>query len=305
MPGRAHLIANKKSGKGKGARLAQEARAICDELGVELVEYEIHGPQDFEIQSRKAVEAALKDAGTVIAAGGDGTVRGVAQAAFQTGVRFAAVPCGTFNFFARNHGIPEDHLAAFRLALTGNARPIRLGQINDSIFLINASLGLYEKAIRERESRTSRFGRNRVVVIISTFLSLLSEHLLMKVDLASETKRRTVRTPMIFIGNNALQLRDLAMDVARCMKQDLLAVVMMKPVTKLETFRILFRGIFKTLEKDDRLDTFCIDEMTIHTRASWHRIALDGEILPMRSPLRVRAVPEALNLVKPPPEAIP
>lgn len=296
----AHLIANSKSGKGKGHTLADEAKAICDEVGVELIVYDTS--KNFEEQIKKAVAKATEDGGVVIAAGGDGTIRSVAHEAAGKDVRFAAVPVGTFNFFARNHRISEDHLAAFRLAVTGEPRKVRLGEINGHHFLINASLGLYAKAIRERERATSRFGRNRVVVIVSTMLSMLNKHRLLKVDLVANGEVKTVHTPMIFIGNNALQLRDLKMDVARCMKLDLLAVVMMKPLTKLEVLRILWRGFTKTLEDDEKLETFCVSELTIHTRHASHEIALDGEILRMNSPLKVSARPEILNLVLPPKE---
>lgn len=297
---RAHLIANKKSGQGKGTTLADDAKAICDELGYELVNYEIANFSEFEKQSQKAVENAENDNGVVIAAGGDGTIRGVAQIAHGRPVRFAAVPCGTFNFFARAHRIPEDHLAAFRLALEGQIRPVRLGEVNGHIFLINASLGLYAQAIRDREKRTSRFGRNRLVVIISTLISLLSDHRLLKVDLVTEGTITTLRTPMIFIGNNALQLRDLALDVARCAKRNLLAVVLLKPITKMEALRIIARGFFKTLDNETSLDTFCVDEMTIYTRQAEHMIALDGEVLRLKSPLKVKSLPGVLNLVTPP-----
>lgn len=302
---RAHLIANKKSGKGGGHTLAEEAKLLCDELGYELVNYEITGASDFDQQSSKAVENAEKDGGVVIAAGGDGTIRGVAQAAYGKNVRFAAVPCGTFNFFARTHRIPEVSAEALRLALTGEARPVRLGQVNDLIFTINASLGLYAKSIREREKATSRFGRNRFVVIISTLVSLLSRHLLLKVDLVTAGKTTSVYTPMIFIGNNTLQLRDLKMSVGQCMKQNMLAVVLMRPFSKLEALRVIVRGIFKTLDNEEKLDTFCVDEMTIVTRKSSHTIALDGEMFKTSSPLRVKSLPGALNLITPPLELKP
>ncbi len=299
---RAHLIANKKSGQGRGTTLAEEAKAICDELGYELISYDIDGAEDFQRQSQKAAENAEQDGGVLIAAGGDGTIRGVVQAAHGKKVRFAAVPCGTFNFFARTHRIPEDHLAAFRLALTGEARPVRLGQVNNHVFLINASLGLYAKAIREREMRTSRFGRNRIVVIISTILSLLSRHLLLKVDLITDGKAVSLYTPMIFIGNNTLQLRDLAMSVGQCMKLNMLAVVLLKPITKIETLRIIFRGLFKTLDNEKKMDTFCVEEMTIFTGKFSHTMALDGEMITTPSPLRIKSLPGALNLILPPPE---
>ena len=300
---RVHLIANSRSGHGKGATLVEQAEAICKELSYELVHHKTDDPKDFDNQCKIAVAEAEADGGIVIAAGGDGTIRGVAQAAHGKNVRFAAVPCGTFNFFARTHQIPEEPELAFRMALTNEARPVRLGIVNGNIFLINASLGLYAKAIREREMRTSRYGRNRLVVIISTIMSILSKHLLLKVDLVIDGQVKTVRTPMIFIGNNALQLRDLAMKVARCMKVDSLAVVMMKPLTKFEALRIIVRGFFKTLENDEKLESFCVDELTIHTRRPSHDIALDGEIIRMDSPLRIRALPGALNLVLPNPQS--
>jgi diacylglycerol kinase family enzyme len=296
---RAHLIANKNSGKGKGSTLADDAKAICEELGYELVNYPINRAEDFESQSRKAVDAAEKDGGVVIAAGGDGTIRGVAQAAANRNVRFAAVPCGTFNFFARAHNIPEDQLEAFRLALTGKARPVQLGQVNGHIFLINASFGLYAKAIRERELATGRFGRNRLVVIISTIVTLLSRHLLLRVELATPRDGKSLYTPMVFIGNNTLQLRGLALRVSDCMKLGMLAVVLLRPVTKIETLRIILRGIFKTLDDEKKLDSFCTDQMTIATRKAWMWLALDGEMVQTPTPLKIKALAGALNLVSP------
>lgn len=300
MKQKAHLIANSKSGKGKGSTLQQEALKLCAEYDYELIAYPVEKPSDLAKQSEFAVQAALKDGGVVIAAGGDGTIRGVAQAAYDKSIRFAVVPCGTFNFFARTHRVPEDLTEALRLALTGEVRPVRLGRVNEQVFLINASLGLYAKAIREREARTSRYGRNRLVVIFSTIASLLSEHSVLRVELKQKSEMQTLRTPLIFIGNNALQLRDLKMDVVSCMKQDLMAVVMMKPLNWLEKLRIIFRGFFKTLEKDERLETFCVEDLNIHTQQRRLTVALDGEIFHMRTPLRVETLPKILNMVLPP-----
>lgn len=300
---KAHLLVNSKSGQGKGSTLADEAQKICTELSADLQIYELNS-SNFESQSQKAINAAIKDGGTVIIAGGDGSVRGVVQLAHTTDVRLAIIPCGTFNFFARTHRVPEDQLQAFRLALTGETRKVRLGQINDHIFLNNASLGLYAKAIRDRELMTSKYGRNRLVVIISTILSLLSKHLLLKADLVTDGRLKSHLTPMIFIGNNTLQLRDLALDVVRCTKQDLLSVVLMKPLSKLEALRIVVRGVFKTLSKEERLESFCVEDLTIYTNKYYHKIALDGEIVSMTSPFKVLALPKELNLVLPPKEPV-
>jgi diacylglycerol kinase family enzyme len=297
---RAHLIANSRSGKGLGHTLPDLARRVAGEHGFELVHYDTSAPDAFEREIKRAVDAAKGDGGIVLAAGGDGTIRSVAQQAAGTGVTFGAIPVGTFNFFARNHRIPEEPEAALRLAFTGETRPVRLGRINGHYFLINASLGLYAKSIRDRERATDRFGRARLIVILSTMRSLLSRHRNLDVDLVAgdETVRR--KTMSIFIGNNALQLRDLTLGVARCMQHDLLAAVVLKPVSRWDMIRIFFRGLVKTLEQEERLESFCVDSLAIKLPMRRTTVALDGEMFKMTSPLRIDAEPEILRLRLPP-----
>lgn len=50
--------------------------------------------------------ALQNGAAAVLSAGGDGTVRAVAEAMSESGVPFAVVPSGTGNLFARNLGLP-------------------------------------------------------------------------------------------------------------------------------------------------------------------------------------------------------
>lgn len=297
-----HLIANPKSGKGLGAALPDLARRLCQERGVKFVLHEISEPGSLDEKGETALKQATKDGGIVVAAGGDGTIRSVAAKLRGQDVRFGVIPIGTFNFFARNHRIPEDPEAALQIALDGRSKAVRLGEINGHIFLINASLGLYAKAIRDREHRTSRWGRNRIIVIISTIISLIEGHRSLKVDLVSDTVAKSIATPMIFIGNNALQLRNLSLDVAHCMKKDLLAVVTMKPLTTWGTLKLIFMGMARSLEKQEGLDSFCVETLTIKTRKKTQVVALDGEMFKMNSPLVVTAQPEILNLIVPPPE---
>jgi diacylglycerol kinase family enzyme len=299
-----HLISNTKSGRGYGGTtLTELATRLCEELGGELHSYEISDSQDFEKQTDKAITQALKDGGIVVAAGGDGTIRGVAQKIHRQSHRlklaFAVIPCGTFNYFARTHKIPEDHEAALRLALTGQPRPVRLGEVNGEVFLINASLGIYAKAIQEREKRTSRFGRRRIVASISTVITFLEKHNLMNIDLVADGKIQRLNTAMIFIGNNALQLRDLSLDVARCMKMDLLAVVTLKPLRFWGLMKLVLHGITGAMDSEENLRSNCVESLDIHTHRSLQTIALDGELFHMKSPLKVRALPRALNLILP------
>lgn len=299
---RVHLIANVKSGKGMGAEVPVLAQKVADEVGAQLIIHSANSAEEFQPMIKRAVQSAVEDQGIVIAAGGDGTIRGVAQEAAHKDVTFAAVGIGTFNFFARGHNIPEDPEAALRLAMTGNTRAVRLGEVNGEVFLINASLGRYAKSIRDREQNTAIWGRRRIVAVFSTLRALLRPDRLLDIRMIVDGKPRHERTPMIFVGNNALQLRDLAFDVSRCMRQDLLAVVTMKPVRTYEMLRILWRGITHTIEKEENVDSYCAADLEIHTRRKSMDVALDGELFHMQQPFKIVSLPGALRMVVPEPE---
>ena len=231
------------------------------------------------------------------------TVRTVAQALAGSPVALAVVPTGTFNFFARNHAIPEDLDGALEVALHGHCRAVDLGEVNGEVFLVNASFGLYARAIEERERNTRRFGRRRAVVIASTVLSLLRGHPTMEVELESAGVRQRVRTPMVFVGNNALQLKDVALDVAGCMREGRLAVVVLRPVGVWGMLRLTLNGLLRMLEQEDSLQTFCADSLLIRRRRWRMQVALDGELLRLATPLAFRTRRGAIRLMVPAPPA--
>ena len=294
-----HLVANRASGSGEGGGLAERLQARCAELGRTLT---LHAAERGGLSAAAAAAhaAAKRDGGVVVAAGGDGTVRTVAQELAGDSVPLAVVPVGTFNFFARNHAIPEDTEAALDVVLHGVPKAVTLGEVNDQIFLVNASFGLYAKAIARRERDTSRFGRNRAVVIASTVLSLLRGHPTMEVELDTGDEAQRVRTPMVFVGNNALQLKDVALDVARCMRDGRLAVVVLRPVGVWRMLRLAFFGLTRALHREESLGSFCADRLRVSPRRGRIRVALDGELLKLPTPLIFRSRPAAIRLIVPP-----
>lgn len=78
----------------------------------------------------------------IVAGGGDGTLRDVAEAMGLAGTSASLVllPLGTANDFAKAAGVPLEPLAAL-LLLDAPARPVDLGRVGDQLFLNMATGG--------------------------------------------------------------------------------------------------------------------------------------------------------------------
>ncbi|RYG21692.1 diacylglycerol kinase, partial [bacterium] len=81
---------------------------------------------------------------TIVACGGDGTVRVVVNAmvAANSGARLGIVPLGTANIIARAMGLPQDPAEALNTAMTGEERQIDVGLCQGEAFLLGCGLGL-------------------------------------------------------------------------------------------------------------------------------------------------------------------
>lgn len=109
-----------------------------------------------------AREAVERGATMVFAAGGDGTVRSVAEGLRDAGVPLALVPSGTGNLLARNLALPLNSIeSSVRDAFTGRTREIDLGiarimredgSIDEHAFLVMAGMGLDAQMIANTNS---------------------------------------------------------------------------------------------------------------------------------------------------------
>lgn len=111
-------------------------------------------------------EALEGGAAVVIAAGGDGTVRAVAEAMRESSVPMALLPMGTGNLLARNLDLPLANMdASIATAFTGVDHSIDLGIANITreggetethAFLVMAGLGLDAKMIAKTNPKLKK-----------------------------------------------------------------------------------------------------------------------------------------------------
>ncbi|WP_248965798.1 diacylglycerol/lipid kinase family protein [Sphaerisporangium perillae] len=97
-------------------------------------------PDDFGVGM--TAKALAEKVDLVFASGGDGTVRGCAEALMGTDVPLAILPAGTGNLLARNLGLPGGLADAVRVGVEGETRSIDVGVLDGRPFVVMAGIGL-------------------------------------------------------------------------------------------------------------------------------------------------------------------
>ncbi|WP_374663050.1 diacylglycerol kinase family protein [Acinetobacter sp.] len=280
-----------------------------DEIYEELVrllseyDYEI---QSFEMGKFETFAALMKqvmqrhqnaaNTGIIAAAGGDGTLNAVARYLMNSNVPMGILPLGTFNYVARALNIPLDILQAAKVIAEGENRAVHTAVINDQIYLNNASLGLYPLFIQKREQYNQHFGRFPLNAYTSGLDVLIRDRKELKLQIEVDGMTYPVKTPLIFFGNNQLQLADLNLKIAESAAQGRVAGVVVAKGGKLTLFKLLWQLIKGTIEKAPDVYSFDADQVVIDSPRKKLTVALDGEIVEMKPPLHIRVQKNALQV---------
>jgi diacylglycerol kinase family enzyme len=206
-----HILLNAGSGRNDSATTRQTIAGLLADAGRRHEITLLTDPARLQAMAEEAVRKAKAGGGAVVAAGGDGTINAIAQVAHAAHCPFGVLPQGTFNYFGRTHGIPEDTAEAVRALLAARIQPVQVGLVNDRVFLVNASVGLYPQLLEDREAYKSQYGRSRLVALFAGVATILKQHRQLRITLEYQGRTRSVRTPTLFVGNNALQMQQIGM----------------------------------------------------------------------------------------------
>ena len=297
------IVLNASSGRDDAADVRSTVERVLAQAGREHQVVQLARGDDIEHAMQTAAAQALAANGALVVAGGDGTVNAAAQAAHAAGCAMGVLPQGTFNYFSRTHGIPSDTEAAARLLLIASPQPVQVGLVNGRVFLVNASLGLYPQALEDREGYKRQFGRRRWVAMLSALATLTREHRQLVLSIELDGQTRTVRTPTLFVGNNRLQLEQVGIPQAPALDAGHVAAIMLRPAGTLALLWLMLRGAFGTLGDAERVISFQFQRMTVRPSLPFGRrgvkVAADGELMRLRSPIEFGVSPRPLWLLKP------
>ncbi|WP_220347327.1 diacylglycerol/lipid kinase family protein [Microbacterium bovistercoris] len=191
---------------------------------------------------RAAEDALAGDPTLMIVAGGDGTVRTVAEVVHGTGTPMALLPAGTGNLLARNLGLPlndvDDAVAA---AFSGATRAIDVGVVEleketgerrTHLFLVMAGIGLDA----EMAENTTVLAKKRLgwMAYVAPIARSVIANRLFQLDYRVDAGHvRSTRAHTVIVGNCGTLTGNMLLIPNAKVDDGLLDVVMFRPKGRL------------------------------------------------------------------------
>ena len=257
-------------------------------------------------QAKLAID---KGADVVLACGGDGTVRSVAEALAGTGVAMGLVPAGTGNLLARTVGTPDNVASATRVALTGDDRTIDVGRVRidgaeeERVFLVMAGTG-FDAAIMESTPEALKVKVGPLAYVISGLRAMRGRRIRVTLSLDDGPPLRR-RTRTVLVGNSGTLLGGLVLMPRATIDDGVLDVVSLAPGTVAGWIAVALRVITRRPRGHARVEHWQARSIVIRTEAP-QPCQVDGDPAGNAQELSIRVEPSALVLRVPdvpPPDA--
>ncbi len=279
----------------------------ADAIGAIRAAFQAHGvnpdfiPLDAGNLPERIALARDSGAGTIVVAGGDGTIACAAQVLCGSDVNLGILPSGTMNLLAKDLNFPIGDLdAAIRIIVTGRPRSIDVGEVNGHVFLCASMLGLPTRLAVHREA--ARGGS--VFALWGRFLRAavraLSVAHPMRLRLVGDGESRTVRTVSLSISVNMLGAGSDRQFGRGCLDGGQLGVYIVRRLRIIDTLRIAAAAMFGRVHSDPAIEENSVSDLTVVSHHPALRVMNDGEVLLLKTPLRYRVRPRALKVIAAP-----
>jgi diacylglycerol kinase family enzyme len=293
------VIVNASSGTGCPASFDRHLEERFAAQGVQAQAVLVRSGQEIVDAARSAV---ARGAQCVVAGGGDGTVSAVASQLARTPVALGVLPLGTLNHFAKDNGVPIDVDAAIGAIAGGHAAEVDVGEVNGRLFINNSSLGLYPDIVLDREQQRRRLGRGKWTALAAASLHAARRYPVLKLALDVDGQPLDRRSAFVFIGNNEYTMTGFEIGARARLDRGVLSLYVTQRTGRFGLLRLAMRALFHRLEQARDFDIVLATRVVVETPQRFLRVATDGEVVVMRTPLQYRIHARALRVLVPPPD---
>jgi diacylglycerol kinase (ATP) len=245
--------------------------------------------------------AVAEQVDLVIGAGGDGTIRYVADGLAHTGIPLGLVPAGTGNLLARNLNLPLEEADAIEVALSGQVRLIDLVKITvddrpPEHFAVMAGIGIDAMIMDETdEDLKDKVGSAAYFVAAAKALGRLPVPMTVQLDGSRPVRRHAL---LCVIGNVGTLQGNLTLIPGASPDDGLLDLYIASPRRFRHWIKLALRLITRRAKKDDQVDqrNGKTVRIIIDGRDNYQ---LDGDVVGESTTLTAEIQPGALAICVP------
>jgi diacylglycerol kinase (ATP) len=245
--------------------------------------------------------AVAEQVDLVIGAGGDGTIRYVADGLAHTGIPLGLVPAGTGNLLARNLNLPLEEADAIEVALSGQVRLIDLVKITvddrpPEHFAVMAGIGIDAMIMDETdEDLKDKVGSAAYFAAAAKALGRLPVPMTVQLDGSRPVRRHAL---LCVIGNVGRLQGNLTLIPGASPDDGLLDLYIASPRRFRHWIKLALRLITRRAKKDDQVDQHKGKSVRIVIDGK-DNYQLDGDVVGQSTTLDAKIQPSALAICIP------
>ncbi|WP_316755715.1 diacylglycerol/lipid kinase family protein [Pedobacter aquatilis] len=245
-------------------------------------------PDDCSLDKIKA-KISESNADKVIAVGGDGTLKLVAECLLNSEIPIGIIPAGSANGMAKELGIPTDITDALNLLETGEVKKIHVVKLNDEICIHLSDLGFNAYLVKRFDSLQERgmWGYAK-----ATWHALWN-HKRMDVELKLKNEIVKSRAAMVAIANATMYGSGLKINPDGKLDDKLFEIILVKDYSYLEILKI---WITKLPFNPKKIEIFQTDEVKIFSKHKAH-FQIDGEYIGKVNTVEAKILPAAISVI--------
>jgi diacylglycerol kinase (ATP) len=247
-------------------------------------------PEDCSLEKIKQRISSSK-ADRVVAVGGDGTLKLVAECLLNTETPIGIIPAGSANGMAKELSIPTDIELALAILEEGRLQKIHVVKLNDEICIHLSDLGFNAYLVKKFDTLPERgmWGYAK-----ATWHALWN-HRRMEVLLKLKDETITSKAAMVAIANATMYGSGLKINPDGKLDDELFEVILVKDYSYLEILKI---WITKLPFNPKKIEVFQTAEVKISSKHKAH-FQVDGEYIGSVNTVEASILPAAITVVLP------
>lgn len=229
------------------------------------------------------------EATRVIAVGGDGTLKLVAECLLETEIPIGIIPAGSANGMAKEIGIPTDIQQALDVAVNGTAKKIHAVIVNGELCIHLADIGFNAYIVKKFDD----FPERGMLGYAKAAWKALWSHSKMDVDFKIKGQHIQSQAAMVVIANATMYGTGVKINPDGKLDDELFEVILVKEYSVTEILKIRFTNL---PFNPKNIESFQTNSLNIKTKRKAH-FQVDGEYLGKVNSVKAHILVDAINII--------